>query len=83
MIVLSWHVYMWLLFTCKSQACAATCCRRAEEAAMNRKIAEREEAALMKEQQYATMDQEVKDTKKRLKKLWKKHEVRLFLQTCV
>lgn len=50
-------------------------CRRAEEAELEKKLAEREEAALMKEKQYATLDQEVKDTKKKLKKLLNKHEV--------
>lgn len=50
-------------------------CRRAEEADMERKLVEREEAALMKEKRYATLDQEVKDTKKKLKKLLNKHEV--------
>lgn len=55
--------------------------RRAEEAEMERKLAEREEAALMKEKQYATLDQEVKDTKKKLKKLLNKHEVMLKTTT--
>lgn len=31
---------------------------------------------MMKEKEYATLDQEVKDTKKKLKKLLHKHEVR-------
>lgn len=48
---------------------------------MERKLAEREEAALMKEKQYATLDQEVKDTKKKLKKLLNKHEVTLHITT--
>ena len=30
---------------------------------------------MMKEKEYATLDQEVKDTKKKLKKLLHKHEV--------
>lgn len=55
--------------------------RRAEEAELERKLAEREEAALMKEKQYATLDQEVKDTKKKLKKLLNKHEVMLQTTT--
>lgn len=50
-------------------------CRRAEEAELEKKLAQREETALMKEKQYATLDQEVKDTKKKLKKLLNKHEV--------
>jgi hypothetical protein len=50
--------------------------RRAKEAEMEKKLVQREEAAMMKEKQYATLDQEVKDTKKKLKKLLHKHEVR-------
>lgn len=46
---------------------------------MERKLVEREEAALMKEKQYATLEQEVKDTKKKLKKLLNKHEVKLYI----
>lgn len=50
-------------------------CRRAKEAEIEKKLVQREETAMMKEKQYATLDQEVKDTKKKLKKLLHKHEV--------
>jgi hypothetical protein len=50
--------------------------RRAKEAEIEKKLVQREEAAMMKEKQYATLDQEVKDTKKKLKKLLHRHEVR-------
>ena len=49
--------------------------RRAKEAEIEKKLVQREEAAMMKEKEYATLDQEVKDTKKKLKKLLHKHEV--------
>jgi hypothetical protein len=54
-------------------------CRRAQEAEMEKRLVQREEAAMMKEKEYATLDQEVKDTKKKLKKLIHKHEVSVQL----
>jgi hypothetical protein len=39
-------------------------------------VAAREEAALMKEQQYATLDQEVKDKRKKLERLMRRCKVR-------
>jgi uncharacterized protein YlxW (UPF0749 family) len=50
--------------------------RREEEAKMARKLAAREEAALMKEQEYATLDQEVKEKQKKLKRIQKRLQVR-------
>jgi hypothetical protein len=55
--------------------------RRAAEAEMEKKVVQREEAALMKEQQYATLDQKVTDTKKKLKKLLHKYQVRCRVGT--
>lgn len=56
--------------------------RRAKEAEIEKKLVQREEAAMMKEKEYATLDQEVKDTKKKLKKLLHKHEVRSDQAKC-
>lgn len=50
---------------------------------MEKRVVQREEAALMKEQQYATLDQKVTDTKKKLKKLLHKYQVRCHARTCL
>jgi hypothetical protein len=65
---------LYLVFTTVS-----ACCRRAKEARLEAQLAQQEEAALMKEQQYASLDQEVKGTKLKLMRLQKKLQVLLLL----
>lgn len=50
-------------------------CRRAAEVTMVKSIAAAEEAQLMKEKEYESLEMEVKDKTKKLKKLHKKYKV--------
>ena len=64
----------------KTRVCiAALPCRREAEAELQKQVAAHEEAQLMNEQQYATLDLEVKGKKKKLQKLARRLKVRLAL----
>jgi len=74
-------------------SCASACgvldgevicgCRRAKEVELEARLAQQEEAALMKEQEYDSLDQQVKDTKTKITKLHKKLKVRGRSRICV